>query len=181
MRRRGITLVEILIASVVVSILLTILFTLFHLLMGENIAGNVSGMVIGSSLQMRTKLGIRRLTYRLRESIQILSPLPGQMDTELRFRDITNTDIRVRRLPEENKVITERNTGFGWTRETTPIMVTGFSSAPASYPVEIPDCKAIRFTAIGPDTVTVEATLMSENHVGTLLTLVKFRNSSHGY
>jgi prepilin-type N-terminal cleavage/methylation domain-containing protein len=181
MTRRGVTLVEILIGSAIGAILLTIVFALFHLLLGENIAWNLRGMTAGSAMQKQMRAGIRRLTYRLRESIQILSPDPGHMDTELKFRDITNADIRVRLIPEENKVVTERNEGQGWTRELNPTMVQGFSQAPATYPVEIPNCKAIRFTSISPDTVCVEATLMNENKVGTLLTLVKFRNSSHGY
>jgi hypothetical protein len=93
------------------------------------------------------------------------------------FRDITNADIRIRRIPAENKVVSERNENGTWTRETQPLTVTsGAAAIPVGFPVSVQNCSLIRFTTISGGSVVVEAVLETEGSTGSLLTLVKLRN-----
>lgn len=179
MRRRGFTLVEILVAVGLVSALLGAVYGVYHLLFANKSKSNVAGLTRKSFVQKDAKSGLRRLTYRLRESIQVLSPLPGATASELVFRDLTNTDVRLRHIPAEKRVVSERRVGGAWVQEGEPDFVNTSSGAMvASWPVIIQNCSDIRFTTIAPDCVTVQASLEWEGQVGPLLTLVKLRNSA---
>ena len=176
------TLVEVLVALGLVSVLLGAAYGVFHLLFSNKSRSNVSNLTKRSFVQKDAKSGLRRLSYRLREAIQILTPVAGTSATELTFRDLTNAEVRLRHIPAERKVISERNDGSGWVQETEPDFVdTKGGKMVASWPVLILNCTDIRFTAISPDCVTVQASLEFEGTVGPLLTVVKLRNASMGY
>jgi hypothetical protein len=180
--QRGITLVETLIACVLASMLLVLVYSLMGLFFGNRGHSNVTALTRRSFLQKDAKSGVRRLLYRLRESIQILSPAPGTSADELVFRDITNVDIRVRHLPAENRVISERSVNGTWVPETGPVLIsTSAGSIPASWPVMVSNCPSIRFTAVAADCVTVQASLEWEGQLASLLTLIKLRNASQGF
>ena len=181
-RRRGFTLVEVLVAVGLVSVLLGAAYGAFHLLFANKSRNNLHGLTRRSFVQKDAKSGLRRLSYRLREAIQILSPAGGTSATELHFRDLTNSEIRLRLLPDKHLVISERNVNGAWVRETEPDYVdTSSGRMVASWPVEVQSCTDIRFTAIAPDCVTVQASLEFEGQVGPLLTVINLRNSAMGY
>lgn len=181
--RRGYSLIEVLVAISLVGVLLGSLYGVSHLMFSSNSRSNLSGMTRRSFVQKDAKSGLRRLTYRLREAIQVLSPEGGRSAPELIFRDLTNSEIRLRHLPAEKRVISERNEGGAWKIETEPDFVNTTSGAKvvASWPVVIQNCTDIRFTAIAPDCVTIQASLEWEGHTGPLMTVVKLRNAEMGY
>lgn len=182
MRRRGFTLVELLVAIALVTVLLGAVYGIAHLLFANKSRSNVSGLTRRSFVQKDAKSGLRRLTYRLREAIQILSPEGGRSASELVFRDLTNTEVRLRHIPAEKRVVSERKDGGGWLLEVAPDVVpTSTGSMVASWPVVIQNCTDVRFTAIAPDCVTIQASIEWEGQVGPLLTVVKLRNASMGY
>jgi prepilin-type N-terminal cleavage/methylation domain-containing protein len=182
MRRRGWTLVEVVIAIGLVAILLGAAYGVFHLLFANRSRSNVAGLTRRSFVQKDAKAGLRRLTYRLREAIQVLTPQPGKTSEELVFRDLTNCEVRLRHIVAERRVITERNRNGAWIAETEPETVnTSGGKLVASWPVRIDNCQGIRFTAIAPDCVTVQASIEWEGQVGPLLTVIKLRNASLAY
>ena len=182
-RRNAFTLVEMMVALILVSLLIGAIYGIWHLMFASKSKANLSGMTRRSFVQKDAKSGLRRLTYRLREAIQILSPEGGKSATEMTFRDLTNSEIRLRHIPEQKRVVSERNVGGTWVPETEPDFVTTASGGrmAATWPVIIQNCTDIRFTAIAPDCVTVQASLEWEGHVGPLMTVVKLRNAEMGY
>lgn len=183
MRRRGFTLVEMMVALALVSILLGAVYGISHLMFSSKSRSNLTGMTKRSFVQKDAKSGLRRLTYRLREAIQILSPEGGKSAPELVFRDLTNSEIRLRLIADQKRVISERKVGAAWVAETDPdyVNTTTGGRMVASWPVVIQNCTDVRFTAIAPDCVTVQASLEWEGQVGPLMTVVKLRNAQLGY
>lgn len=181
-RGQAFTLVELLVDLAISSMLIGIIYGLMHLFFWSRSRSNVVGLTHRSHIQKDAKAGIRRLTYRLREGIQILSPQAGTSSSELVFRDISNYDVRIKHLPAEQKVISERDTNGTWVRETDPEMF-GTPSGPAlvSWPVQILNCSAVRFTVLSGGCVTIQAAIESEGTVGSLLTVVKLRNVGKAY
>lgn len=181
MKRGGFTLVEACVGLLLVSILLGIAYGILHLMFFSSSRSNLTALTRRSFIQKDEKVGWRRLTYRLREGIQILSPLPGTTAAMLEFRDFTNLQVRVRHLPDQNKVISERFETT-WTPEVDPVSIdNGGRSIPVSWPIAISNCTAIRFTAMSADCVVVQATLQSEGQLGPLLAVVKLRNSGQAF
>lgn len=182
MNRRAFTLVEVLVCVLLVPVLIGIAYGLFHLLFWSGSRSNVTGLTRRSFIQKDTKVGLRRLTYRLRESIQILSPTAGASSSELVFRDITNTEVRLRHIAAQKRVLSERQEGGGWVEETEPQMIaTGGGPLLATWPVRFASCPMIRFTAISSDCVTVHATMEWEGQLGSFLTVIKLRNAGIVY
>ena len=180
--RRGFTIVEVVIGVVLASILIGAVYGLFHVLLWNRSRSNVTGLTGRTAMQMDAKIGVRRMMYRLRESIQILSPSPGTTASELVFRDLTNAEVRVRLLADEQRVISERLTGGVWVREMDPvIMNTKTGKVPASWPIVLSGCKAIRFTPLSPECVTVHASLASDGTTGSVLTMIRLRNANLAY
>lgn len=180
--RRGFTLVEIVIGVILASILIGAVYGLFHVLMWNRSRSNIVGLTGRTAMQMDAKIGVRRMMYRLREAIQILSPAPGITASELVFRDLTNAEIRVRLLADEQRVVSERLTGGAWVRETDPVMMsTASGPVPATWPIVLAGCKAVRFTPLSPDCVTVHATLTSDGNTGSVLTMIRLRNAGLAY
>lgn len=181
MRRRGFTLVEVLVGVGISAVLIGVVYGIFHFFFFSKSRSNLTGLTRRSFIQKDAKAGVRRLTYRLREGTQILSPAPGTTANELVFRDITNADIRLRRIPAENKVISERLVSGSWQREVDPVVVeTGGSRLPVSFPVQVLSCHEIRFTVLSGGSVVIEASIENEGTLGSLLTLVKLRNVQKG-
>jgi len=181
-RSRATTLVEILVGLALVSITMGLAYGFMHLMFWSHSRFNLTGLTRRSFLQKDAKAGIRRLIYRLREGIQILSPAPGTSSTELVFRDVLNQDIRLRQDATGNRVISERSVGGAWVLETEPTLIqTDNGQIPASWPVLVSNCPSIRFTAIAGDCVTVQASLVFEQEMESLLTVVKLRNAQQAY
>lgn len=179
---RAFTLVELLIGMAISAVLIGVVYGLFHLFFWSRSRTNVIGMGRRSHIQKDAKAGIRRLTYRLREGIQILSPPAGTSASELTFRDISNADIRIRHVPAEKKVVSERDQNGTWVREVDPEMVaTPTGPALVSWPVQVLNCNAARFTVISGSCVTIQASIENEGTVGSLLTVVKLRNAGKAY
>lgn len=181
--RRGVTLIEILVGMALAALAFGIIYEAMHLFFGSGSRHNVVGMTKRSFVQKDAKSGLRRLTYRLREAIQILSPEGGKSAPELVFRDLTNSEIRLRLIADQKRVISERKVGAAWVAETDPdyVNTTTGGRMVASWPVVIQNCTDVRFTAIAPDCVTVQASLEWEGQVGPLMTVVKLRNAQLGY
>lgn len=181
--KRGFTFVEAMIVLVLFSLLLGILWGIYHFFFGGSSRNNMINLSRRNMLQQDAKSAMRRLLYRLRESVQIMSPTPGTSSNELTFRDITNTDLRLRHIPEQKLVISERFEGGSWVAEQKEEVVdTGTGgSMPVSWPVTIQNCVSIRYTAISPDCVTVQASLEMEGQITPLLTVIKLRNSGLSY
>ena len=180
--RAGYTVVEVLVALAIVLALSAVIWGLMHQLFGSGSRSSLSGLTRRSFLQKDAKAGVRRLTYRLREAIQILSPAPGASASELVFRDITNAQVRLRLVPGEDRVISESLESGSWVEEVAPKTVdTGSGPMPATWPVLVRNCRSIRFSALSPDSVTVHATLISEGALGAMMTVVKLRNARQAY
>lgn len=180
--RAGFTLVEVLVAMSVAIALLAVVYGILHLLFNAGSRSSLTGLTKRSFIQKDAKAGVRRLMYRLRESIQVLSPAPGTSASELVFRDITNAEIRLRRIPAEERVVSEHLVNGAWVEEVQPATVdTGSGPVPATWPVAIRSCRSIRFSALAPDSVSVQATLASEGALGSLMTVVKLRNARQAY
>lgn len=182
-QRRGFTFVESLIVVILFCMLLGVLWGLYHFFFGGTSRNNMINLSRRNMLQQDAKSATRRLLYRLRESVQILSPTPGTASTELTFRDITNSDVRLRHIPEQKLVISEKLESGTWVAEQKEVVVdTGSGGTmPVSWPVTIQNCVAIRFTAISPDCVTVQASLEMEGQITPMLTVIKLRNSGLAY
>ena len=177
-RRRAFTLLEVLIGLAISAVLMGVVYGLFHLFFWSRSRSNIIGLTRRSSIQKDAKSGIRRLTYRLREAIQILTPAAGTSASELTFRDISNNDVRIIYLPAEKLVVSERDNAGTWVRETDPETVsTPSGPALVSWPVKVINCTAIRFTVLSGSCVTIQASLENEGAVGSLLTVVKLRNA----
>lgn len=181
-RRRAFTLVELLVGVAISAMLIGIVYGIFHLFFWSRSRSNVTGLTKRSHIQKDAKAGIRRLTYRLREGIQILSPPAGTSAGQLVFRDISNNDVRIIYLPAEKKVVSERDQGGTWVRENDPETVsTPSGPALVSWPVQVLNCSAIRFTVLSGGCVTIQASIENEGAVGSLLTVVKLRNVGKAY
>jgi hypothetical protein len=175
--------VEAMIVVVLFSLLMGILWGVYHFFFGGSSRNNMINLSRRNMLQQDAKSATRRLLYRLRESTQILTPTPGTASTEVVFRDITNADVRLRHIPEQKLVVSERMVGGAWVAEQKEEVVdtgTG-TSLPVSWPVTIQNCVSIRFTAISPDCLTVQASLEMEGQITPLLTVIKLRNSGLAY
>lgn len=177
MKRRGFTLAEVLVALAITSVVLGIIYGLFHFFFASKSRSNLTGLTRRSFIQKDAKAGVRRLTYRLREGTQILSPPAGTTGEELVFRDIQNTDVRLRRIAAENRVVSEIYQNGAWVRETAPATVqTAAGQLPVCFPVQVSNCSAMRFTPLSGGSVVIEASIENEGTTGSLLTLVKLRN-----
>ena len=67
MKRRGVTLVEILVGMALAAIAFAIIYEVMHLFFGTDSRNNVMGITKRSFVQKDAKTGLRRLVYRLRE------------------------------------------------------------------------------------------------------------------
>jgi hypothetical protein len=182
MKRTGVTIIEILIGAVIMSVLLGAVYQVFHLLFSRDSRHSLTSLTQRSFIQKDMKVGLRRLIYRLREGIQIVEPLPGQGGNQIVFRDVTNLKIRIRRHPERNQLISEREQGGTWVLEEQPTLVdTDAGSLPASFPVRMDNCWSAHFTAQSPECVSLRVTVEQEGQQGTFMTVVKLRNSNLAY
>ena len=176
--RRGVTLVEVLVGMVVMLLALALAYGVSHQLFGTRSRFNLASMMGRSAIQKDAKVGLRRLIYRIRESIQILEPLPGRGGDTLVVRDITNKKLRIRRDAAAQRLVSEVSAGAGWTVETTSvdIAVEG-ASLPASFPVYMPNCNSVNFTVLAPDCVVVQLSVSADDQIGAFMTTIKLRNS----
>ena len=181
--RRAITLVEALVGMAVMCLALTLAYGIAHQLFGTGSRHGLAGMMTHSSIQKDAKVGLRRLIYRIRESIQVLEPLPGHGGDTLVVRDITNKKLRIRRDPNEKRLISEVSAdGTNWVPETGPVEVAvDGASLPASFPVYMPNCSAVSFSVQAPDCVTVQLAVAADDQIGSFMTMVKLRNARLAY
>lgn len=181
-RRLAFTLVELLIGLTLVSILIGAIYAFLHLMFWGGSRSNLAGLTRRSFIQKDAKTGLRQLVYRLREGTQILSPALGSSSGELVFRDIVNTDVRLRLVPGENRLVSEVNPGGTWVRETAATMIgTGTDAVPAAWPISMANCSAVHFTVLSGESVAIAASIEWEGQVGSLFTVVKLRNSTQAY
>lgn len=169
---------EVLVGAALVSGLLAMIYGAFHLFFSDKSRHSVTNLTKRSFIQKDAKAGLRRLIYRLRESIQILEPEPGKGGTELVFRDILNRKVRVRRDGTQNRMVSEILIASNWVEERNPESVTsGSTSLAATWPIWMPNCTDLFFTVLSPECVAVEASLISEGQPGSLTTVIKLRNA----
>lgn len=188
MRRRGYTIVEVLSALAIAIAMAGVVLTAWKSLFNTASRHSVTGITRSSFSQKDAKVGVRRMMYRLRESIQVLSPLPGKSGDTLQFQDITNSSVRIRLEPTERKVVSEHKVydkatkTSRWVRENAPDeIVIGGKVTVASWPVAMPNCTALSFTVISPECVAVEATVEADGQARLVLTVVKLRNANIAY
>lgn len=180
--RRGVTLVEALVGAAVALLALALVYGLWHQLFAGSGRHSLTAMMGRSAIQKDAKVGLRRLIYRVREAIQVLEPLPGRGGDTLVVRDITNKKLRIRRDPATGKLVSEVGAGSGWTVETQPIEVpVDGASLPASFPVQMSNCNAVRFTVLAPDCVVVQLSVAADDQIGSFMTTVKLRNARLAY
>ena len=176
--KRGVTIVEVLVGAALAAALLGMIYGAFHLFFSDKSRHSVTTMTKRSFIQKDAKAGLRRLIYRLREAIQVLEPEPGRGGTTLVFRDIMIRKVRVRRDATQNRMVSERQEGSNWIEERNPEMVTsGAITLAATFPIWMPNCTDVYFTAMSPECVAIEASLISEGQPGSLTTVIKLRNS----
>lgn len=182
MTRRGLTLVETLVAAAIGVLVLFILYRMVHTVLSPESRHGLGALTARSSMQKDAKAGLRRAIYRLREAIQVLEPEPGQGGTELVVRDITNARVRLRRMPQEDRLVSERLVAGRWEVETRPdLRPMGSSQFSATIPVSMHGCTSLHFTVLSPECVVMEAGLESDGHVGACLTVIKLRNAGLAY
>jgi len=181
-RRRGYTFIEVLTALVIATAMAGTVLMLWHSLFNGDSRHSLTGITRSSYTQKDAKSGVRRLMYRLREAIQILSPAPGKSGDTLQFQDVTNSSIRIRLEPTEHRVISEVLRNNQWVRETSPDEIdVGGKKQAASWPVTMPNCSALRFTVISPECVSMEATVEADGQARLVVTAVKLRNANIAY
>ena len=182
MSRRAFTLVEGLVGTCLLVLVMGIAYGVMHQLFGTSSRHNLAGMTAHSAIQKDAKIGIRRLMYRLRESIQVLEPLPGRGADTLVVRDITNNKLRIRRDAAQNRLISETFTNGAWVQETAPVQVTvGAGSLPASFPVYMSNCASVWFSALAPDCVVIQLGVAGDQLVEQYMTTIKMRNARMAY
>jgi hypothetical protein len=180
--RRGHTLVETLVAAAIATLVIGMAYAVLHHFFFAGSRGSLPVLSLRSSLQKDTKVGVRLLTYRLREAIQILSPPAGTAADELVFRDVTNADVRLRHIAAERRVISERLVGGAWVRETDPVALGAADRpVPASWPVRVGSCVGIEYTVLSGSAVAIRACLEAEGQLSSFVTVVKLRNTGRGY
>jgi prepilin-type N-terminal cleavage/methylation domain-containing protein len=176
--RPGFTIVEIMIGAAILSLLAGIAYQAFHLVFSADSRHGVTAMTRKSFMQKDAKAGLRRLTYRLREAIQILDPAPGRSGPSLTFRDISNEKVRLRLDGAASRLYSERERNGSWAAETDPVTVaTPAGRVAASWPVAMLSCSSIQFTVLSPECVSIRAGLMIDGQLGSYMTIVQLRNA----
>ena len=157
-RRRGFTLVEILIAAGLSTMVIGGAWMLFGTLMGGgNNKASAIHLTAESFLRQEALTGIRALTRRLQESIQILEPQPGRSSSTLIFKDLIN----------ERTVLTIQNgalvglDGEGAMEPQRTLTANGKAFNP-TRPIKIPGCSEALFTVLSPTCVTVQLTFAGD-------------------
>lgn len=178
MSRHGTTIVEVLVAAFIAGLVLVVVYGAMRLLFWSGSTYNLMGTTRQSFVKSDAKAGLRRLMYRIREGIQVLSPEPGRSGTELIFRDLLNDRVRVRLEPAQRRVVSEKSSGAGWAIETdAKSMQTGTGAVAATWPITVNNCRGIRFTTHSPECVAIEAEIDHEGLSGSLMTVIKLRNA----
>ena len=181
-RRQAYTFVEVLTALVIATAMASIVLALWRSLFNADSRHSVTGITRSSYTQKDAKAGVRRLMYRLREGIQITDPQPGKSGDALEFQDVTNSRIRIRLDPADHRVISEAQRNNQWVRETAPDEVdVGGRKQPASWPVTMPNCTALKFTVVSPECAAMEATVEADGQTRLVVTAVKLRNANIAY
>lgn len=182
MRRGGVTLVEVIVGTLIAILVVMVCMELMRFLFSTRSRSSLVAMTRRSFIQKDAKAGLRRLVYRLREAIQVLSPEPGTSADTLVFRDILNQKVRVRLDAGERRLVSEREEEGAWRLETGPAQVTvAARTVPAGWPVTVQNCTSVRFTAQTPECVVVEAGVATAGMEGAFMTLVKLRNAGMAY
>jgi hypothetical protein len=177
--RRAVTIVEVLMGAALAALLMGMIYGAFHVFFSDKSRHSVTTLTKKSFVQKDAKAGLRRLIYRLRESIEVLEPEPGRGGTQLVFRDIMNRRVRVRRDGTQNRMLSERFDGSNWVEEKAPETLTvGSTTLPATWPVWMPNCTDVYFTVLSPECVAVEASLISDGQPGSMTTVIKLRNAA---
>lgn len=180
--RRGVTLVEVLVGVAVIVLALMLAYGISHQLFGSSSRHNLANMTRRSFIQKDAKVGLRRLIYRIRESIQVLEPLPGRGGDALVVRDITNKKVRIRREPADRRLVSEVFENGGWRLETAPVEVpVDGASLPASFPVYMSNCNSVAFSTQAPDCVVIQLGVAADDQIGSFMTTVKLRNARLAY
>jgi hypothetical protein len=180
--KRGYTFTEILVALGISIAMAGVVLAAWRSLFNQGSRHSAIGITRSSFSQKDAKAGVRRLMYRLREAIQILTPLPGKSGDTLQFQDITNASVRFRLDAAARRVVSEVLRGQQWVTETAPEeLVVGGKVSTASWPVTMPNCTALRFTTVSPECAAVEATVEADGQPRQVVTVVKLRNSNIAY
>ncbi|MBI4870738.1 MAG: hypothetical protein HY814_04135 [Candidatus Riflebacteria bacterium] len=170
------TLVEVAVAAAVALVLIGLAWALFTgFMVKRNKPSGVVSLTADSFLRQEARDGLKVLTERLQESIQVLEPTPGHTATELVFRDVLNNTVRVSAEPTRRLLLA---VGADGTEEDAPVpMQAGGSTFYPMKPIRIRGCVASAFTAVSPTCVIALLTFADEaDRRGTLQTTIRLRN-----
>ncbi len=179
-KRLAFTLTEVLIAFSLSVVLSGALYFAFSFLFSRKSASSLTNLTDRSFIQKDARMAMRKFFLRLREGTQLLSPAPGDTSASLVFRDILNDRIRLRLITAEKRIISERFLAGTWTQETKPRVLTtsgGDKICPA-FPIRIPNCSNVSFTALSPTCVAIHLTLTWRGNHDSLMTAITLRNAN---
>lgn len=179
-KRRGTTLVEVLVAIGLVSIVMGILYGLVTFFFSRKSKSSLTTMTERAFAQRDIRIGLQQLMVRMREGTKLLSPEPGFTGDELVFLDVLNRKIRLRRDPTSSFVISEIFENGAWVAEKTPSAVKdeGGRRWNVNIPVRIRNCSNLSFTTMSPTFAVVSVTLKAGHIENALLTAVHLRNAN---
>lgn len=177
MRRRGITVVEALVAAAIMSIVLLVLYTFLSQVFSTT-KPSVTRMTGASFVRQDVRLAFQKLMDRLEEGIEVLSPAPGKAAATLDFKDVLNHSTSLGLTPAGD-LVTFRLKDGARTAETAPESVptaTG-STVRAARPIKVPGVKSVLFQVLSPTLVTIVLTVADANQTGHLVATARLRNS----
>lgn len=156
-RRHGFTMTEVIMALVVGSMVIIAAWQVFGAIMGRSGKSNVLTMTADSFLRQDAVEGLRSMTRRLQESIQVIQPLPGETSSSLTFRDILNNEIKIE--SKDGRLVSIR--GDQEESVSVELIANGKPFYPAK-PIKIPGCVEASFTALTPTCVALRLTFQGD-------------------
>lgn len=169
--RDGFTLIEGLLAGALVSLLVILLWQVFGRVFGREGPLSFFTATSRSLVLQQSRQAIRKLFYRIQEGIQVLEPPPGRTDRQLVFRDLKNYRVRLRHLPREKRLVTERYEGGAYVKE---IRLRGEEDDLQG--IQLHQCESALFTVLTPTTVCVSFTTYDDRVRETFMTVITLIN-----
>lgn len=177
--RRGVTVVEVVIAAVLFCLVAILVFQLLSAFVSDR-RTSAARLTGASFLRQDLRLALQKLLERIEQGIEVIEPPPGASASELVFQDVLNERVRLRVDPR-GTLVSLAEAGPGVEREETTartITTAGGDRFAPALPVRVPHCKRAAFTALGPTLVGIELTLVDAGQSVTLFTTARLANGA---